>query len=575
MPSSKAAMWLARALLVAAAVSLRRPVLPATAPKGRIAFAACRGGNWDIYSVDVEGDLRRLTSHPAQDRDPAWSPDGRKIAFASRRDGNWDIYVLDAEGNIARLTDDLAYDGAPSWSPDGGKIAFESYRAGDLDIFVMNADGTGQVNLTPDEPAGDYGPAWSPDGRKIAFTSWRYGDKDIFVLDLTTGEVVQLTESPADEESPVWSPDGRELAFVSEEGGLREVYVVDVLVGARPRRVTWLTRDDSPAWSPDGERLAFVCHRPDGEMILVAEPDAVGELPLRLTGVEAISGPLSWSGAAGAWGEVPGGEEVAPPYEERLSPLRGCDHPYSFQRLRGAFLRVPGGGTDLTKLSDRVDDSFAALQARVRRETGRDFLGELSEAFRSIEFHSEVSEYASWHKAGRAIDLLFDFRSPSGWPLWEVVREDMGGETYWRLFLRCARQDGSQGTPLKATPWDLSYRARAIVAPEEGGTFKPIPQGYYVDFTALAREYGWKRIAAHDTEEFSWKWHFMALEYWHYQKTDGLSWYQAMREVYSPAELERFFSWDRMVALGEDEWLIAAKGVPLPPKAGKWLDLRP
>jgi len=309
-------MWLVGALLVAVAISssAQEPALPAPTPKGRIAFAARRRGNWDIYSVDVEGDLRRLTSHPAQD---AWSPDGRKIAFASRRDGNWDIYVLDAEGNIARLTDDLAYDGAPSWSPDGGKIAFESYRAGDLDIFVMNADGTGQVNLTPDEPAGDYGPAWSPDGRKIAFTSWRYGDKDIFVLDLTTGEVVQLTESPADEESPVWSPDGRELAFVSEEGGLREVYVVDVSAGARPRRVTWLTRDDSPAWSPDGERLAFVCHRPDGEMILVAEPDAVGELPLRLTGVEAISGPLSWSG-----GE-PGGRSQGA-RKSRLLTRKGC-----------------------------------------------------------------------------------------------------------------------------------------------------------------------------------------------------------------------------------------------------------
>jgi tricorn protease len=36
----------------------------------------------------------RLTHTPAIDRNPAWSPDGKKIAFQSNRHGNFDIYVL-------------------------------------------------------------------------------------------------------------------------------------------------------------------------------------------------------------------------------------------------------------------------------------------------------------------------------------------------------------------------------------------------------------------------------------------------------------------------------------------------
>ena len=67
--------------------------------EGRIAFAAYRHHNWDIYTVNPDGsDLRRVTHDPAPDRSPAWSPDGTQIGFASRRDHNWDIYVVDASG---------------------------------------------------------------------------------------------------------------------------------------------------------------------------------------------------------------------------------------------------------------------------------------------------------------------------------------------------------------------------------------------------------------------------------------------------------------------------------------------
>ncbi|NIM52761.1 MAG: hypothetical protein GTO22_26535, partial [Gemmatimonadales bacterium] len=48
---------------------------------------------------------------PADDREPAWSPDGTRIAFASNRDGNYEIYVMDADGsNPVRLTDNPAGD---------------------------------------------------------------------------------------------------------------------------------------------------------------------------------------------------------------------------------------------------------------------------------------------------------------------------------------------------------------------------------------------------------------------------------------------------------------------------------
>ncbi|MGB9723151.1 MAG: TolB family protein, partial [Chloroflexia bacterium] len=72
-----------------------------------------------IYVMNADGSgVTRLTNHPAGDKHPAWSPDGKKIAFQSERSGGTDIYVMNADGSgVTRLTNHPAYDGEPSWSP--------------------------------------------------------------------------------------------------------------------------------------------------------------------------------------------------------------------------------------------------------------------------------------------------------------------------------------------------------------------------------------------------------------------------------------------------------------------------
>src|SRR4051812_3345875 len=88
-------LFVLRFLLVAIAATLAAALgaMPAGAAfpggNGKIAFSdyyTDPSGNNEIYAIDPDGTgLVRLTSNPALDLEPAWSPDGRKVAFASNR----------------------------------------------------------------------------------------------------------------------------------------------------------------------------------------------------------------------------------------------------------------------------------------------------------------------------------------------------------------------------------------------------------------------------------------------------------------------------------------------------------
>ena len=520
---------------------------------GTLAFTLHKNGRSDIYLLPIgQPEPIRLTYHEAPDRHPTWRPDGGALAFSSKRSGNWDIYVYEfATGELRQITTHTGYDGAPGWSPDGQWLVYESYRADNMDIYIVKADlSEGPYRITQDE-ALDYAPAWSPDGRHIAFTSWRRGTPDIYLLsldELSDDTAVNLTQSPSQQQDKAsWSPDGRYLAYQEQQNGLSLLYALPIGANSRPNGPAFSLgqQGQQPAWSPDGQSLIYVHAEGSGQngryFLFAANRDTWGIAPQTFVTTGRLADP-TWTAVS------------LPP--DLIANLRPIDPPQPDAPLFVEALAQPDPDDEdepdpdappyqlftlpvnapLPYLNDRVDQSFLALRQRVQQEAGWDFLGQLDHLFHPLEQKPLPGQPSqSWNQAGRAFDITYQDALAFD-PRLEIVREDHGPDTYWRVYIRAEVQDGSLGEPLRQRPWD--FRARFGAEPryyDEGGKLKDeIPPGYYVDLTRLAEDYGWQRVPAIP----NWRTYFPGIRFWHFINTQGLSWPDAMAEIYTQTELE-------------------------------------
>lgn len=178
----------------------------------------------DIWLSEKTGQHpRQLTSHPASEFAPKFSPDGKWIAFSASYDNNTDVYVMPTMGGSAtRLTFHPAADTVNGWSPDGSNVIFASNRevanSRSNQLFSVALTGGAENKLMQavafegDLNASGNKLAYRPNNMAYSGSSgWRLhrggSTPPVWIIDLEKQQLEKIPHPNANEFNPFWLED--------------------------------------------------------------------------------------------------------------------------------------------------------------------------------------------------------------------------------------------------------------------------------------------------------------------------------------------------------------------------------
>jgi tricorn protease len=297
---------------------------PHFSPDGRwIAFSANYDNNTDVYVVPVAGGQpRRLTWHPAADVVTGWSADGKRVLFASNREiansRSSQLYEVSLEGGYERkIMKAVAVEGA--WSSDGKRLAYRPYRmaysgssgwrqhrGGDTPPIWIVDPAAKTFEELPHVNASDSNPLWI--GENVAFISDRSdGTANLFLYESSSKSVRQLTHET------VWdirNADAYGNTLVYEAGG--ELKSLDVSSGqleSIPIRIAAQSLQARPQWRDASKMITSARLSPSGKRVLVTARGDVFSVPVKDGSVRNLTATSGVRESDALWSKD--GQEVA------------------------------------------------------------------------------------------------------------------------------------------------------------------------------------------------------------------------------------------------------------------------
>ncbi|MHB9027967.1 MAG: hypothetical protein ACYC9O_04310 [Candidatus Latescibacterota bacterium] len=171
-----------------------RGTYPDLSPDGRwLVFVQNGAGLNNLVLMDRNDNSRKnLTSYRdgAQMYRPRWSPDGSRVAFTIHRKSAVDIAVIDRDGdNFKYIASSPGQDRDPAWTSDGRTIVFSSDVTGIPNLYKVSLD-DGAVRRLTNVIGGAFAPDVSPADTTIAFSYYGPDGYEIRLLPMNAGEPV-------------------------------------------------------------------------------------------------------------------------------------------------------------------------------------------------------------------------------------------------------------------------------------------------------------------------------------------------------------------------------------------------
>lgn len=230
-----------------------------------------------IEPADGSGEARQLTRLGLRPGSVSWSPDGETILFTADPNvfsellySRTDMFTVDLNGALSRLTDDGFTYSSVQFSPDGDWISYvRSFgtdyiierrltHGGPRDLYVKPMSGGQAVNLTADFDLDAGRPRWAPDSDHMYFTTGIGGATHLFRVSPDGGGVEQVTTGLRRIQGVTIDEDFQRMAYtVGMFHRPPEVWTTDI-DGDNERQLTNVHAEFLSEVSPSGwERILY------------------------------------------------------------------------------------------------------------------------------------------------------------------------------------------------------------------------------------------------------------------------------------------------------------------------------
>jgi serine/threonine-protein kinase len=220
---------------------------PVWTPNGKhLAYGSDSGrgvSNLWLTNADGSGTPTRLTTSSNDQQPSSWDPTGKFLAFTELRPNtSRDVMILPVESDAGggwKTGAPILFKGAavnerdPAFSPDGRWVAYDSEESGPSEVYVSPFPGPGAA--VPVSNGGGSNPTWSATGNELLFWSnWKIMSASYTAPDTFVPGKPQLW-APQDGMARGtfdMHPDGKRLAIglVDAEAGLAARYAQDKIV---------------------------------------------------------------------------------------------------------------------------------------------------------------------------------------------------------------------------------------------------------------------------------------------------------------------------------------------------------